>query len=70
MVEISLILFQLQILLDVYKRQTCTFPPPVAPPFIPKTGPKEGSLNAKIDFLFIFLNPSAIAIEMCIRDRF
>ena len=42
---------------------TCTFPPPVAPPFIPKTGPSDGSLNAKIDFLFIFLNPSAIAIE-------
>ena len=41
----------------------CTFPPPVAPPFIPKTGPKEGSLNVSIDFLPIFLNPSAIAIE-------
>ena len=41
----------------------CTFPPPVAPPFIPKTGPREGSLNASIDFLPIFRNPSAIAIE-------
>ena len=42
---------------------TWTWPPPVAPPLIPKTGPKEGSLNAKIDFFPILERPSAIAIE-------
>ena len=40
-----------------------TFPPPVAPPFIPKTGPKDGSLSANIAFLFILFSPSAIAID-------
>ena len=28
---------------------TCDIPPPAAPPFIPKTGPSDGSLNAAID---------------------
>ena len=42
---------------------TCALPPPVAPPFIPNTGPKDGSLNVSIEFFPIFLNPSAIAIE-------
>ena len=41
-------------------------PPPVAPPFIPNTGPKDGSLNAKIDFFPILLSPSAIAIEIVV----
>ncbi len=45
---------------------TCAFPPPVAPPFIPNTGPNDGSLNAKIDFFPIFLNPSAIAIAIVV----
>ena len=32
---------------------TCEYPPPVAPPLIPNTGPKEGSRNANTAFLFI-----------------
>ena len=41
---------------------TCAYPPPAAPPFIPKTGPKDGSLNATIAFLFLLFNacPSPI----------
>ena len=42
---------------------TCTCPPPVAPPFIPNTGPNDGSLNASMDFLPILESPSAMAIE-------
>ena len=34
---------------------TCAYPPPAAPPLTPKTGPKEGSLNAMIAF-FPFLH--------------
>lgn len=30
---------------------TCAYPPPAAPPFIPKQGPKEGSRKATITFL-------------------
>ena len=30
---------------------TCAYPPPAAPPFTPKTGPKEGSLKAITAFL-------------------
>ena len=30
---------------------TCAYPPPAAPPFIPKTGPKDGSLIAAADNL-------------------
>ena len=30
---------------------TCEYPPPQAPPFMPNTGPKEGSLNARQLFL-------------------
>ena len=45
---------------------TCAFPPPVAPPFIPNTGPNEGSLNANIDFFPIFASPSAIAIDIVV----
>ena len=40
----------------------CEYPPPVAPPFIPKTGPTDGSLKANIDFLFNLLRPSEIPI--------
>ena len=42
---------------------TWTYPPPVAPPFIPNTGPSDGSLKANIDFFPILERPSAIAIE-------
>ena len=45
---------------------TCACPPPVAPPFIPNTGPSDGSLNASIDFLPIFLNPSARPIDIVV----
>ena len=45
---------------------TWACPPPVAPPFIPNTGPNDGSLNANIDFFPIFLNPSAIAIDIVV----
>ena len=31
---------------------TCEYPPPVAPPFIPNTGPKDGSLKTPIAFFF------------------
>ena len=45
---------------------TVTFPPPVAPPFIPKTGPKEGSLKARqTDFPSLF-NPSPKAIAVVV----
>ena len=42
------------------------YPPPVAPPLIPNTGPKDGSLNAKIAFLPILLNPSANPIDIVV----
>ena len=45
---------------------TCECPPPVAPPFIPNTGPSDGSLNASIEFLPIFLNPSANPIAIVV----
>ena len=35
---------------------TCAYPPPAAPPFIPKQGPREGSRRAIIAFLFNFAN--------------
>ena len=41
-------------------------PPPVAPPFIPNTGPKEGSRSVKTEFFPIFLSPSAIAIDIVV----
>jgi len=44
----------------------CEWPPPVAPPFIPNTGPNDGSLKANIDFLPIFLNPSANPIDIVV----
>ncbi len=30
---------------------TCEYPPPAAPPFMPKQGPREGSRNAMIALL-------------------
>ena len=33
---------------------------------MPNTGPNDGSLNVKIDFFPIFLNPSAIAIDIVV----
>ncbi len=33
---------------------TWEYPPPVAPPLTPKTGPKDGSLRAITEDLFIF----------------
>ena len=38
---------------------TCAYPPPAAPPFIPKFGPKDGSLKTEIAFLPILLSPIA-----------
>ena len=37
---------------------TCAYPPPAAPPFLPKTGPKEGSRRATHDFLPILFRAS------------
>jgi len=31
-----------------------SYPPPAAPPLIPKVGPSDGSLRATMTFLFIF----------------
>ncbi len=38
---------------------TCAYPPPVAPPFTPITGPSEGSLSATITFSFNWFKASA-----------
>ena len=45
---------------------TCAYPPPAAPPLTPNTGPKEGSRNAIIAFLPIFLNPSPKPTEVVV----
>ena len=37
---------------------TCAYPPPAAPPFLPNTGPKDGSRSATQDFFPILFNPS------------
>ena len=42
------------------------YPPPVAPPFIPNTGPKDGSLKARIVLLFKLFNASAKPIEIVV----
>ena len=42
---------------------TCEYPPPAAPPFIPKTGPKEGSLKTTVACFPILFNPSVKPIE-------
>ena len=45
---------------------TLDFPPPVPPPFIPKTGPKDGSLKlVTADFPSLFnpcVNPIAVVV--------
>ena len=38
----------------------------VAPPFIPKTGPSDGSLNANIAFLSILQSASKSPIEVVV----
>ena len=42
---------------------TCALPPPAAPPFMPNTGPSDGSRSASIAFLPIFVMPSAKPTE-------
>ena len=37
---------------------TCAYPPPAAPPFIPKQGPRLGSLRQIIAFFPIWQSPS------------
>ena len=37
---------------------TCEYPPPAAPPFMPKQGPSEGSRSATTAFLPILFSPS------------
>ena len=43
-----------------------SFPPPTAPPFRPKTGPKEGSLKQAIAFLPILFSPSTKPIVVAV----
>ena len=45
---------------------TCAYPPPVAPPLTPNTGPRDGSLNASTDFFPIFDSPSASPIDIVV----
>ena len=45
---------------------TCEYPPPVAPPFIPNTGPSEGSRRVKIDFFPNTRKPSASPIDVVV----
>jgi len=45
---------------------TCEYPPPAAPPFIPKTGPNEGSLKATPALTPIFFRPSARPTEIVV----
>ncbi len=42
---------------------TCEYPPPVAPPLIPKTGPSEGSRNTAVVRFPMRLRPCAKPIE-------
>ena len=42
---------------------TWEYPPPVAPPLIPKTGPKEGSRSTTVVFLPMRFKPSVRPIE-------
>src|SRR6185312_733743 len=37
---------------------TCAYPPPAAPPFMPKDGPSDGSRRQQIAFLPIWLSAS------------
>ena len=45
---------------------TCAQPPPVAPPLMPNTGPREGSLSARHTFLPSFAMPSARPMEVVV----
>ena len=45
---------------------TWAYPPPAAPPFIPKEGPRLGSLKQTIDFLPILFNPSCRPTEVVV----
>ena len=42
---------------------TWAYPPPAAPPFIPKHGPRDGSLSAKTAFFPILPRPRASPME-------
>ena len=45
---------------------TCAYPPPAAPPFIPKHGPKLGSLRQTTAFLPILFSPSLRPTEVVV----
>ena len=45
---------------------SCDFPAPVAPPFMPKQGPNDGSRNANIAILPMRFKPSASPIEVVV----
>ena len=45
---------------------TCAYPPPAAPPFKPKTGPREGSRKAAIAFFPIKFKPSVKPIDIVV----
>ena len=45
---------------------TWAYPPPAAPPFIPKEGPKLGSLKQTIDFFPILFKPSLNPTEVVV----
>ena len=45
---------------------TCEYPPPAAPPFIPKQGPREGSRRATMAFLPMWFKPWANATEVVV----
>ncbi len=45
---------------------TCEYPPPAAPPFIPKTGPREGSLRTTVVFFPIRLRACARPMEVVV----
>ena len=45
---------------------TCALPPPAAPPFIPNTGPKDGSLIVTRAFFPIWLSASPSPTEVVV----
>ncbi len=45
---------------------TCAYPPPAAPPFIPNTGPNDGSLITTVALTPILLSPSVSPIEVVV----
>ena len=45
---------------------TCEYPPPVAPPFIPKTGPNDGSRTQITAFFPKLFNASARPIVVVV----